>query len=37
VEEELGGAEASVEGGGNEALALWGLVPSRKVGQTPVL
>ncbi|KAA6419857.1 MAG: hypothetical protein FRX49_10220 [Trebouxia sp. A1-2] len=30
VEEELSGAEASVEGGGNKALALWGLVPSRK-------
>jgi len=32
VEKELGGAEARVEGGGYKALALWGLVPSGKVG-----
>ena len=37
VEEELGGAEAGVEGGGDEALALGSLVPSGEMGQTPVL
>ena len=37
VEEELGGAEAAVEGGGHKALALRCLVAPRKVRQTAVL
>lgn len=37
VEEELCGAEAAVEGGGHEALALGCLVPPRKVRQTAIL
>ena len=37
VEEELGGTEATVEGGGHKALALRGFVTSREVGQTAIL
>ena len=37
VEEELGGTEATVEGGSHKALALRGFVPPREVGQTAIL
>lgn len=37
MEEELGGTEATVEGGCHKALALRGFVPTREVGQTAIL